>query len=175
MLQQCCHFFLSNPCKCLYFVKTFYGLLDLLLICLYVVLYAKGSPFLCCSVHVAALPELLAGTLVPFLRWIIVVFTASWNAIMWRTTGDTPWRFTLRSVFTANSRSEKVASVKFASRPPVCAVWWETWKQEANFSPHQDGGSPSIGILEIMDIAEIWMSCHHEKISRSSFCSAISI
>jgi hypothetical protein len=53
--------------------------------------------------------------------------------------------FTLRSVFTANSRLAKAVSVKFAARPRLCA----TRKQAVNLSVHQDGGRPSNGILEI--------------------------
>jgi hypothetical protein len=59
----------------------------------------------------------------------------------------------------ANSHLAKVVSVKFAARPWVCAVLYETPKQAVNLSVHQDGGHPSTEILEILDkeasIAEI--------------------
>jgi hypothetical protein len=67
--------------------------------------------------------------------------------------------FALDSVFTANSHLAKVVSVKFADRPRVCAVLYDTSKQAVNLSVHQDGGRPSTGIPEILKtvarIAEI--------------------
>jgi hypothetical protein len=69
--------------------------------------------------------------------------------------------FTLRSVFTANSRLAKVVPAKFMVQSRVCAVLCEISKQAANLSEHQDGGCPSAGISEIMNIetsiAEILM------------------
>jgi hypothetical protein len=63
---------------------------------------------------------------------------------------------TLHSVFTANSR---LAKVKFAARPRLGAVLCETAKQGVNLSVHEDGGSVSTGIPEILEteasIAEI--------------------
>jgi hypothetical protein len=59
--------------------------------------------------------------------------------------------FTLRSVFTANSRLAEVVLVKFAARPRVCAVLDETSEQAVDLSVHQDGGRPSTGIPEILD------------------------
>jgi hypothetical protein len=47
--------------------------------------------------------------------------------------------FTLRSVFTANSRLAEMVSVKFAARPRVIAVLRETLKQAINFSVHEAG------------------------------------
>jgi hypothetical protein len=74
--------------------------------------------------------------------------------------------FTLRSVFTTNTRFAKVVSVKFAAWQRMCVVLCETSKQAVNLSVHQDDGHPSTGIPEILDteasIAEISMSCHHE-------------
>jgi hypothetical protein len=59
---------------------------------------------------------------------------------------------TLRNVFTSNSSLAKEVSVKFATWQQVCVVLGETSKQAVNLSVHQDGGHPSTGILEILDI-----------------------
>jgi hypothetical protein len=59
--------------------------------------------------------------------------------------------FILRNVFTANSPLAGM-SVKFAGRPRLCAVLCETPKQAVNLKVHQDGGRPSTGIPEILDI-----------------------
>jgi hypothetical protein len=59
--------------------------------------------------------------------------------------------FTLRSVFTANSRLTTVVSVKLAARPLLGAVVYETTKQALNLNVHQDGGSASIGVPKILE------------------------
>jgi hypothetical protein len=59
--------------------------------------------------------------------------------------------FTLRSVFTANSRLAEMVSEKFAAWPRVIAVLRETSKQAINFSVHEAGGRNSTGIKEILE------------------------
>jgi hypothetical protein len=65
----------------------------------------------------------------------------------------------LRSLFTANYRLAKVVSVKFAVRPRLWAVLYETTKQAVNLSVHQDVGRPSTRIPQIVEsrvsVAEI--------------------
>jgi hypothetical protein len=82
--------------------------------------------------------------------------------------------FNLRNVFTANSCLGEVVSGKFAARPRVCAVLYET-KQAVNLSAHKDGGSPETIIPKTEAIiAVISVPCHNEQMPRSSFCSTTS-
>jgi hypothetical protein len=50
---------------------------------------------------------------------------------------------------------EKVMLVKFVVRPQPCAALCETTKQAVDLRVHQDGGRPSTGIPEILEIEAI--------------------